>query len=230
MMLLWAAAAPAAAQPMGDDAASRQQQMRQTVDEVLAGRQFKGLHESEGQWLRWLLGRAKALLEAIGNLFRELPDWLWWVLLIWMVLTLLAILGHVAYTLWLTLGQPGRRGGPEGRGRRRGESWLGVRDLDFASVYERAVALRQAGQWAEAIRYLYVAAILWLDEAGAIAFRQSKTNGDYLRELREKPEHLTLLRGMTGVFEATVYGGAAATKQSCEQMAGTVDRMVETRP
>ena len=89
-----------------------------------------------------------------------------------MILTLVAILAHLIYTLWKLL--TGQRLGPgderrlAGRGDRE---LLGIRDLDFDSVYAEARRLLAAADWPAATRYFYVAAILWLDRQGWIVFR-----------------------------------------------------------
>ena len=100
---------------------------------------------------------------------------------------------------------------------------MGIRDLDFDAVYAEARRLLAAGDWAAATRYLYVAAILWLDRQGCIAFRLSKTNRDYLQELRPAAQQQGLFCRLTGCFEPIVYGGQAATKSTTDDMASNVE-------
>ena len=84
-----------------------------------------------------------------------------------MILALVAILVHLIYTLWKLL--TGQRLGPGDERRlagRGGGELLGIRDLDFDSVYAQARRLLAAADWPAATRYFYVTAILWLDRQG----------------------------------------------------------------
>ena len=112
-----------------------------------------------------------------------------------MLLTLAAILGHLIYVLVKLVGAPlqGSGGGRSAGG--RPQDLLGIRDLDFDAVYAQAGRLVGAGDWAAATRYLYVAAILWLDRQGRIAFRSSKTNRDYLQELQPAAQQRSCFAG-----------------------------------
>ena len=103
---------------------------------------------------------------------------------------------------------------------------LGIRDLDFDTIYARTGHLLNAGDWLGAIKYLYVAAILWLDRKGLIAFRSSKTNMDYIRELKARTRVQDMFRQLTFCFEPIVYGGQTATKSTANDMAGTVRRII----
>jgi hypothetical protein len=146
-----------------------------------------------------------------------------WLIISWMVLVLAAILAHLIYTLWTILGGTSRASGAgAARGARAGEL-LGIRDLDFDSVYAEAGRLLAAGDWLAATKYLYVAAILWLDRQGWLVFRPAKTNREYLAELRAQAQLQGLLRGLTDGFEAIVYGGRPATMAATDDMAHTVE-------
>jgi hypothetical protein len=156
---------------------------RSAVRDVLAKREFADLHSDPyAAWRRffeWIGGLFKRLADAINNL----PQWLYWTVVSWMVLTLLAILAHLIYTL-VTLLRGTKRADRNSYDRDRisGEL-LGIQDLDFDKVYAEAKRLLAAGEWTAATRYFYVAAILWLDREGAIVFKRSKTNADYIAEL-----------------------------------------------
>jgi hypothetical protein len=200
-------------------------QARRAVDQVLAEREFAHLHAdpyaSGRAFLEWLRG----IFRSIGNALGALPEWVLWLVVAWMVITLVAILAHLVYTLYLVLGSSSRTAAARARGARHEGELFGIRDLEFESVYERARALLAEGNWAEATKYLYVAAILWLDRQGRIAFRLSKTNYDYLRELRA-PDDQAQFRRLTERFEATVYGGMPANGPECERVASVVEGFV----
>ena len=197
------------------------QQARRAVDEVLSRREFRDLRDKPGiferitAWFRWLFNR-------VGDVIGALSAPVLWLLVIFMVLVLLAILGHAGYVLYSMFGA-GRalRSKSESSGRSGG--LLGIADLDLRAVHDRAQALLAAGEWVEATKYLYVAAILLLDHQGLIAFRGWKTNSEYLRELGDRTDTQTRFRRLTTGFEQVAYGGAMPTPACCHEMAAAVD-------
>ncbi len=160
--------------------------VRSAVRDVLAKREFADLHSDPNAiWRRiseWIGSLFQGLGNALGGLHDSVP-WLYWTLITWMVLTLVAILAHMMYTLVTLVSETKRNdSAAQGSGKIAGEL-LGIQDLDFDKVYAEARRLLSAGELAAATRYFYVAAILWLDRQGAIVFKRSKTNCDYIAEL-----------------------------------------------
>lgn len=198
---------------------------RRTVEEVLAASEFGGTRTKPSLWERlteWL----RELLQGIGHTLDGLPSWLFWVLLFWMVLTLLAILGHLLYVIVGLFGTRGRPTTAEGPGQADGRGGLlGIRDMEAETAHEQALRLLTQGDWAAATRYLYVAAILWMDRHGHIHYHQAKTNHDYIRELGRHPQHQSWFRHLTRLFETAVYGGHPATETSCREMITTIDTL-----
>jgi hypothetical protein len=164
----------------GDDYHNR---ARAAVRDVLASREFADLHSDPYVVWRRIYEWIGGLFERLADAIRTLPPWLYWTVVTWMVLTLVAILGHLVYTLTKLLrGTTREPRGAERCDKIAGEL-LGIQDLDFDKVYAEARRLLAAGDWTAATRYFYVAAILWLDRQGAIVFKRSKTNADYIAEL-----------------------------------------------
>jgi len=202
---------------------SYRQQTRAAVEAVLEMPEFADLRRDQFSWWIAFLEWLERFFLGIPKFFDGLPNWLWWAVVIWMVLTLVAILGHFIYVLAGVIGASASRrslgiGGKEGRG-----ELLGIRELDFDSVYKRAGQHLAAGNWIEATKYLYVSAILWLDRQGWIGFKVSKTNYDYLTELARQPDHRAKFRQLTNRFESTVYGGEACSANNCQEMASLVE-------
>jgi hypothetical protein len=212
--------------PGAADLVTYHQETRESVAEVLAMREFVDLKRGvEDWWFRLLKWLEKCLL-AIASTFRGLPSWLFWVLIVWMVATLVAILGHFLYVLWGIIGvAAARRASAAAANEGRGEL-LGIRELDFDSVNRLAREHLAAGDWPAATKYLYVAAILWLDRQGWITFGISKTNYDYIAELARQPEYRSAFRQLTNRFESTVYGGEPYTAKNCQEMTTLVDHLL----
>lgn len=202
------------------------QRARQVVSEVLARREFADLRPvPESLWnrlVRWFFQLLEKALSAIHGL----PEWLVWVFIVWMLLTLAAILGHLLYTLWkLVGGRLWQRPGNVATRRHPGE-FLGIRELDFDSVYAEARRLLGAGDWLAATRYLYVAAILGLDRLGWLAFRPASTNRDYLAQLAERAALQGVFRRLTDNFESVAYGGQSASMSATQEMAQSVEGLL----
>ncbi len=177
----------------------------------------RGLMARLGDWLAWA---ARGIVEALSNL----PHWVAWLILIWLLLTLLAIGGHLIYVIYTAA-----RGVRPARPDRRGSSTSAtnrpaVEAIDFDDAYRHAQARLADRDWLGATRYLYVAAILWLDRSGGVRFRKGKSNHDYASELRGRPEQSPFLE-MTRQFEYSVYGHRAPGADSCAQMRELLDRL-----
>ncbi len=207
---------------------AEQAHTRAVIDEVLARREFTDLRDDRPGLLQRLAEWFAGLLRTIHETLSGLPGWLFWTIVVWLVLTLVALLAHLMYTLWTLLA--GQRLGPGDAKRkadREGRQLLGIRDLDFNSVYAEARRLLAAADGPAATKYFYVAAILWLDRQGWIVFRPAKTNRDYLGELRGHPAIQGRLRELTESFESIVYGGQSATVSSTRDIARTVGGLLD---
>ena len=196
---------------------------RAAIRDVLAQREFADLHTDPNAVWRQLSNWMVAFLKRVFAPVQHLPEWALWMIVIWMVLALLAMLAHLIYTLWTSLGATSWTSAGGRSAHAPPGELLGIRDLDFDAVYAEAGHLASAGDWAAATRHLYVAAILWLDRQGHIAFRSSKTNRDYIQELQPATELQGLFRRLTSGFEPIVYGGQSATKSTTDDMARNVE-------
>lgn len=223
---LTAGLATAQPAPSSVPAAVRHAEARAAVQQVLAHPEFGGptLQPGLGERLeRWVA----SLLRAIGQAAAYLPGWLAWILVAWLVLTLLAVLAHLVYVLVGLVGAPGAKSGRSSPNAGRG-ALVGIHNLEYEEAYARAGELAAAGSWSEAARYAYVAAILWLDRAGLVSFRQMKTNRDLLRELTGHQRcHMEFDR-LTGWFEAVAYGGRAADELLYKKMTGALEALRES--
>ncbi len=197
-------------------------QAREAVAQVLTQPEFRRVHDESQSWGEWLMEKLKALVSWLGNKLWALPAWLSWLIVIWMLLTLVAILAHLVYVVISQIGAgPGRRLDPR---RAKGRIYS-VRKENFDAVLAEAQRHIEAGDWMAAVRYFYVAAILWLDRHGKVHFREFKTNHDYIRELTPHAGAQSLFRTLTRSFDLAVYGGQPPSQDTCRAMAAGLESL-----
>ena len=214
---------PAAA---GDDGPAYHEQVRHAIGEVLGRREFADLHSDPYAFWRMILGWIAALFQTVGTVLKGMPEWLLWTLLVWMLVTLLAILAHLVYTLVMLLRGASLPPRNNLKGGGIAGELLGIRDLDFDNVYAEARRLLAANDWPAATRYFYVAAILWLDRQGWIVFKRWKTNRDYVDELAPRTRLHGSFRQLTAAFEPIVYGGLPPQSSTIHDIATTVESLL----
>lgn len=188
--------------------------VREVVSRVLSSSEFSGVDSSWSSLLDRIGDWISSAFQQIGKFMAGLPGWLFWLVMIGMIGTLIAVFAHSIYSLLragtLRRAVPGR--GPKNAAAEA----LGVRALDFEEL--RAACDRAATQqnWERVVRLAYASAILWLDRVGQVRFLPSRTNHEYLAELARSnsaaPSRVTFER-MTRDFEHVVYGARAADAQ-----------------
>jgi len=143
-----------------------------------------------------------------------------WILLIWCVLTLVAILAHLIWTVALFVRPNSHRqqvtaGSDSGR----------VKSMSFEELYERARALAENGAFVEAMSFMILALLRLLDSVGTLRFHESKTNGDYIREYPSDHVGRSEFRQFVLVFEQTIYGRLQGDRQSYSKMNSLMERI-----
>jgi hypothetical protein len=211
------------------------ERVRTTVNQVLAEPEFARNNGITPGLLEWLASWLERTLHRVGHTLRDLPEWALWLILVWLALTLLAIVIHAIYVLLGLSGRLGRVGWlPRGTAQIR--DLQGIPELDYDHIRlecERALA---AGDWERVVRLSYAAAILWLDRVGHVRFLPCKTNRDYMSELSAEPKAAALgaiFERMTGVFERIVYGvlesDALLGKRMMNELEGLYRESTEAR-
>lgn len=89
---------------------------------------------------------------------------------------------------------------------------------DVAAMLERARAAARAGDFAAAIRAAHAALLYRLDHDGLIRVDPSRTNGDHLRDLRDKPELRAEVREVVRDVEQVQFGSAPASASLFERV------------
>jgi hypothetical protein len=192
-----AAAGPAAA-------AADHAQERETMKQVLAGRDFRGLKaptaqdsalEKLGAWLNRLFASAAKLKAGAAWVGRAM---------VWGFI--LAVCVGLAWAL-LQLERRWRiRLVPESYGPAAGAA--SARDWQLWLADARRCA--SAGQWREAIHFVYWAAISRLESKRLWPADRARTPREYLALVRAEDPRRAGLATLTGSFERSWYGGRAA--------------------
>ncbi|HRX87707.1 MAG TPA: hypothetical protein P5572_21990, partial [Phycisphaerae bacterium] len=110
---LLAVALGASAAPAGPERPAPGE-VRAAVQEVLAAREFNRGEASTESWLTWVWAHFLGLLRAVRDWLHDLPPGVFYFIVTWLVLVLVAILVHLAYTIYKQFG-----GGGGVRGARR---------------------------------------------------------------------------------------------------------------
>jgi hypothetical protein len=86
------------------------------------------------------------------------------------------------------------------------ETGRGDEGLTAEAAGQRAQTLSAGGDYRSAVRYLYLSALLHLEEASLLRYDRSLTNREYLRSLSGRPELAERLQGVVEVFDRVWYG------------------------
>lgn len=82
----------------------------------------------------------------------------------------------------------------------------GAAPLTAEAAFQRAQALAEGQDYRSAVRYLYLSALLTLDERGLLHYDRSKTNREYLGSVAGQPALAATLREVIEVFDRVWYG------------------------
>jgi len=143
----------------------------------------------------------------------------WVTALMWIALAVLAALAV------FLLARNVRFSGP----RRKKEALAPDEPLRSSDAWlEEANALIAAGRYREAVRGLYVAGLMRLDEAGVARFDRHETNWEHLRRIEASPRRPAGVeaRGATGVFDRCWYGHLPSTEAHATTMRDWYDGLV----
>jgi hypothetical protein len=97
---------------------------------------------------------------------------------------------------------------------------------DPAGWRSEADALAAEGNLREALRRLYLAALVALHRARALEYDRSRTNGDYLRRFRGRPEAKRRFRSLTGAFDFVWYGERPIEESAYRDLAREADALL----
>lgn len=175
-------------------------------------------HHGFGEWVRDMTGRiVDFFAELVGSLatLRTTMPVLFWIIIVWLAATAVAIVGHLVWTA-IQASRLGRDDAP-GVKKARAEKPRTATDWE-----DEALRLAAAGKLREAAAALYQAFLLRLDAREVVRFDPSKTPGDYRREARKHPESAKALTAFLRLFEPVAFGGRDLDTEGWERMRTTV--------
>jgi hypothetical protein len=188
--------------------------IRQRLESILARQEFSP-HQPSDLWLR-LIQRINEFLKGLSGLQVASPVVYW--LVIAGCLTLLALLvAHIVWTvrrvLFLGPGAPPAESAGEKRGR-------------LSNAYkEEALLQAAAGEYTEAIRFLFLSLVYRFDESGRVLFPHSYTNREYLSLFDGRAETRSRLQVFVDALDEFWYGERPISRQQYERCQALFDAM-----
>lgn len=169
------------------------EEIRRRLADVYARPEF----QSGGRDASWLWQRFLRFADWLSHLQGTNPV-LYWTLLTVCILLLLALVGHIAWTVRRVLTAGGEGTGAAEAARARQRLSQGFRE-DAGRCADR-------GDFTEAIRYLFLSLVYCFDESGRVSFRGAYTNREYLGLFDDRPREHTALAVFVDTLDEHWYG------------------------
>ena len=109
------------------------------------------------------------------------------------------------------------------------EQMTGDELLTAETALQKAKDISRAGDHRTAVRYLYLSALLTLDERGLLRFDRAKTNREYLRSVAAFPQLSAPLRDVIEVFDRVWYGFQTLDEDGFQHYIQKVDQLREQK-
>ncbi|MEZ4511834.1 MAG: DUF4129 domain-containing protein [Chloroflexota bacterium] len=93
----------------------------------------------------------------------------------------------------------------------------------------RAQQLAEGGDYRTAVRYLYLSALLLLEEHNLLRYDRSRTNREYLRSVAHRPELAAILQEVVEVFDRVWYGFQPLGQSDYDRYAAQVEALKRLR-
>ena len=100
-----------------------------------------------------------------------------------------------------------------------------VPNLTANSARQRADERSRSGDLRDAVRYLYLAALLDLDERDVLDYDRTRTNREYVRGVKGNAQLAAELNAVVDVFDAVWYGFHPITRDEYERYAARVQTL-----
>ena len=206
-----AAAPPALARPDPPPA----DRVKKTVREVFDRPEFRDRADDSGNWLTRQLAAFIAWLASL----RATAPVLFWVLLVG---CLAALVGIVALVVWQA------RSAFAGRDAARAKAHREERERLSAAYRDEADRRAAAGDYTEAVRFLFLSLVYRFDERGRVSFHKAYTNREYLDLLGDRVPVRDALRVLVDALDDHWYGQRPCGRPQYEECRAVYDRLAAT--
>lgn len=202
-----ASVVPSKVQSNALDVESSPQAKKAALTKILARREYKGTETSWSDratrhwwrgFLKWLNRHSSERVASAAGVFAE-------ILAVIVVLVLLVLIGYALSLI-------GRRARFGDKVPKQAKADIYIGPDTSKGALDEAAKLAGSGDFRSALRLVYLAALLRLDDANLIRFDRTGTNWEYLALLRAKPDVYNLLRPVTITFDRKWYGHEPATE------------------
>jgi hypothetical protein len=105
----------------------------------------------------------------------------------------------------------------------------GEEPLTSEAAFAKAQELSRGGDFRSAVRYLYLSALLIMDERGVMRYDRSKTNREYLRSVSDSPELSKPLEEVIEVFDNVWYGYHSLEEETFKHYSDRVEELKEKK-
>ncbi len=96
-----------------------------------------------------------------------------------------------------------------------------------AEAFDNAQRFLNAGDYRSAVRQLYLATLLLLDQRGRIKYDPTLTNREYLRQASKDPRAVSALQPIVETFDRTWYGFEPISRQEFDEYKQRVEQVRE---
>jgi Domain of unknown function (DUF4129) len=182
---------------------------RERLKQILDNPPFKqpAADPNAGSWWRdfwdWVGRVLEALLRPVGSAMRPASQALGWAILAIGGLLLAGVIGYLLLGLHRNMAAEARAAADDP------EAGLTAR-----SALDQASEIARSGDYRTAMRYLYLSALLWLDERDLLRYDRALTNREYLDHLHDNAALRERLRPVVETFDQVWYGHAPLDAQS----------------
>ena len=187
----------ALAQPASTAPGDARKRLQQILDNPPFQRSQPAERSWLGQLLDWLGRLLERLLRPVSETAQNNGGAITWTVALVGGLLLAAVIGYLLLGLRRTLTREARLGQDDPEA-----------NLSAKTAFDQASALARDGDYRTAVRFLYLAALLRLDERDLLRYDRALTNREYLEQARNNPALQARLAPVVDTFDRVWYGHA----------------------
>ncbi|MFL5801215.1 MAG: DUF4129 domain-containing protein [Roseiflexaceae bacterium] len=180
---------------------------RERLHEILSKPPFQQPEPATSNWWNdfwdWVARALEALVRPVGSVPAAASQTLGWVILGIGALLLAGLIGYLLIGLRRTIAAEAHAAADDP-----------AAGLTARTALDQASQVARDGDYRSAMRYLYLSALLWLDERDLLRYDRALTNREYLERLRGNPALRERLRPVVETFDRVWYGHVALDAES----------------